>query len=208
MITRQVSTQTKKNWLLDAGLFFAALAASLSGIYFLFFPSGGFMGGRNPAYGMVLLFSRETWDLLHTWTGVAMIAVAVAHLAIHWSWVTGAALRVLKEVTGRCACINPRARFNIFVDSLVALGFLLSAVSGVYFLFAGSSHGGTLADPIFLFSRTTWDLVHTWSSVVFIAAAVVHLAIHWRWVVNVTRRIFSGFNHQPAQVAAAKSANI
>ena len=38
---------------------------------------------------------------------------------------------------------------------------------------------------MFLFSRTTWDLIHTWAGVTLIAAAVIHLAIHWRWIVKV-----------------------
>jgi hypothetical protein len=43
---------------------------------------------------------------------------------------------------------------------------------------------------MFLFSRTVWDLIHTWSGVVLIAAAAVHLSIHWRWVTKVTARFF------------------
>jgi len=45
-------------------------------------------------------------------------------------------------------------------------------------------------DPGLLISRSSWDLVHTWSGVIMISAAVVHFAIHWRWVVNVTSRFF------------------
>jgi hypothetical protein len=56
----------------------------LSGIYFLFVPFGGYRGGRNPVYGVTILFSRHAWDGLHTWSGVLMIAAAVFHLTIHW----------------------------------------------------------------------------------------------------------------------------
>ena len=72
-----VSPQTRNNWLVDAGLFIGALLASLSGIYFLFLPNGGFQGGRNPLYNVQILFSRQTWYDLHTWGGVAMIVIAV-----------------------------------------------------------------------------------------------------------------------------------
>jgi hypothetical protein len=33
-------------------------------------------------------------------------------------------------------------------------------------------------------------MIHTWSGVVLITAAVVHFAIHWRWVKNVTAKFF------------------
>ena len=55
---------------------------------------------------------------------------------------------------------------------------------------------------IFLFTRTTWDLIHTWAAIVLIAAAVVHFAIHWRWIVNVTRRILG----RPASRSVATGA--
>ena len=77
MITQTVSKQTQKNWWVDATLFGSAITAALSGIYFLFLSSGGYRGGRNSLYNVQVLFTRQTWDDLHTWGGVAMIAVAI-----------------------------------------------------------------------------------------------------------------------------------
>jgi cytochrome b subunit of formate dehydrogenase len=89
---------------------------------------------------------------------------------------------------------------------LVAASFLVCALSGIYFLFApsGGFQGGQNPgwDPNWLFSRITWDLIHTWSGVVLIVAAAVHFAIHWRWVKNVTQLFFLSLlpqsgTHQP-----------
>jgi hypothetical protein len=52
--------------------------------------------------------------------------------------------------------------------------------------------GRGAADPMLLFSRSTWDLIHTWAGVTLIAAAVVHFAIHWKWVTKVTRSLVVG----------------
>ncbi len=68
---RLLAKATRRNWEIDASLFISAILASLSGIYFLYFVTGGYQGGRNPQYGVVFLFERHTWDLIHTWTGVA-----------------------------------------------------------------------------------------------------------------------------------------
>jgi len=43
-----VSGVTRRNWWIDLSLFSSAILASLSGIYFLFLPVGGYQGGRNP----------------------------------------------------------------------------------------------------------------------------------------------------------------
>ena len=56
-------------------------------------------------------------------------------------------------------------------------------------------------DPNFLLSRSTWDLIHTWSGVVATVAAVVHFAIHWRWVKNVSRKFFVSLLPQPQATA-------
>lgn len=189
----RLSTRTKHNWLVDAALFGGAVTAVVTGLYFLFLPSGGFQGGRNAAYGITILFNRQTWDDLHTWGGVLMIATAVVHLAIHWSWVQLMARRIWRNARGEAINFSRGARINVAVDLGVALGFLATAVSGIYLLFLprgfqGGANPGW--DPGFLFSRTTWDLIHTWSAVIMVIAAMLHLVIHWRWITNVTHRFW------------------
>ena len=174
-----LSMQTRRNWLIDAALFVGGILATLSGVYFLFVPSGGYQGGRNPMHGVTILFERHTWEDLHTWSGVAMIVVAVVHLAVHWRWVKMMAIRVVNAIRTRGAGLSKGARVNVAINLVVALSFVLVSASGIYFLLwpAGGS------------SETVWDMIHTWSGVAMIAAAVVHLAIHWRWVKNVTVRM-------------------
>ena len=204
--------QTRRKWLLDAIIFLSGLVAALSGIYFLFVPSGGYQGGRNPMYGLTILFSRHTWDDLHTWSGVLMIAVAVLHFAIHWRWVKVMSKRTVKALLSRETKLAKGPRLNVAINVLVAVSFLLTAVSGIYFLFApsGGFQGGSNPgwDPMFLFSRTTWDLIHTWAGVVFIGAAVVHFWIHWRWIKTMTQQFFLSLLPQPDLREAPAEAGI
>jgi cytochrome b subunit of formate dehydrogenase len=211
MSERKVA-QTRKKWLLDAIIFLSGLVAALSGIYFLFVPSGGYQGGRNPIYGLTILFSRHTWDDLHTWSGVLMIAVAVLHFALHWRWVKVMSKRTVKALLSRETKLSKGPRLNVAINVLVAVSFLLTAVSGIYFLFApsGGFQGGRNPgwDPMFLFSRTTWDLIHTWAGVVFIAAAVIHFWIHWRWIKTMTQQFFLSLLPQPDLREAPAEAGI
>jgi hypothetical protein len=187
MSPQPLSKQTQNNWWINAALFISALIAAISGIYFLYLPVGGFQGGRNPLYNVQILFSRHIWDDLHTWSGVAMIAAALVHLVIHWSWVTNMARRTWSGLTGRGSKMNARGRWNLILNSVVALSFLLTAFSGVYFLFVPGGRGAV--DPLLLFTRFTWDLIHNWAGITFIAAAILHLAIHWKWVTKVSRKM-------------------
>ena len=194
----RMSMQTRTNWLIDAAVFIGGVLAALSGVYFLFLPSGGYRGGRNPAYGIEILFGRHTWSDLHVWTGVLMIAA----VAIHWSWVKMMGRRMFKAIGNGGSNMSKGAKMNVALDALVGISFLICAVSGVYFLFApsGGLYGTAAAgqEATFLFSRTAWDMLHTWSGVVLVAGGVIHFAIHWRWVKNVTLKFFLSLWPQPA----------
>jgi hypothetical protein len=206
---RPLSKQTQQNWLIAAVNVVGGLVVGATSVYFLFIPSGGYQGGRNPMYGVTIFFGRETWDLLHTWSGVAAIVVLVVHFVLHWDWVVLMAKRVVSVLFDRDTRLSGGSAFNIIIDLIAALSFLLTALSGITFLFmpAGGYQGGANPnwDPGFLFSRTTWDLIHTWAGVALMIAVVVHFAIHWRWVVNVTRRMVGIRQPSPASTLVSQN---
>ncbi|MBL8157032.1 MAG: DUF4405 domain-containing protein [Anaerolineae bacterium] len=183
----EISAQTRRNWLVDAAVFAGAAAATISSFYFLVIPSG-----RDE---LIVLLGRETWDDLHTYGGLLMTAAVVIHFALHWSWVKTMTRRVYNLARTGTGRFTSGARTNILIDAVIAISFLLAALSGLYFYFApegGYQGGRNLAwDPNFLFARPIWDLIHTWSGVVMIAAAVLHFAIHWGWIRKVTTRILA-----------------
>ena len=190
---RPLSWTTRLNWVLDVMVLLGAVVAALSGLYFLYFVSGGYQGGRNPTYGVTFLADRTTWDMLHTWGGILMISAALIHLAIHLDWIGMMGRKMVAIVRGTSRGLSRGAKTNLLVDAAIAISFLLCAGSGVYFLFAptGGFQGGANPgwDPMFLFSRSTWDLIHTWSGVTMVVAAIIHLVIHWRWITKVTARM-------------------
>jgi hypothetical protein len=200
---RLISSQTKKNWSIDVVLFLGAVVSSFTGIYFLIFPVGGYQGGRNPMYGIMLLFNRETWGDLHTWFGIGMILAALIHIVIHWKWIVNMTIRAFREITAKERRMNRRSRFNVGINMLIGLGFLITALSGVYLLFVPGGRYG-IADPYFLFGRNTWDLIHTWAGIVMIDAAIIHFVIHWGWVVKVTGKLFQSLKPQPLRYQNVK----
>ena len=113
-----MSGRTLSNWLVDAVVFCSAVLAMLTGVYFLYLPSGGYQGGRNPAYGVIILFDRHTWDTLHTWGGAVMIAAAALHFALHWSWVVMMARRLWRALRGQSGGVSRGARVNCLVDAM------------------------------------------------------------------------------------------
>jgi hypothetical protein len=188
---RSVSNKTRNNWFVDAFLFVSALTAAISGIYFLYLPNGGYQGGRNPLYGITVLFQRSTWGDLHIWGGVLMIIALLVHIPLHWEWVTQMTRRIFRFLTGRSTNLNKRSQFNVLINMMIGLSFLVTAITGMYLLFVPGGPQAAATDPVILFSRSTWDLIHSWSGVLLTLSAVVHFAIHWGWVVKVTRKLWT-----------------
>jgi len=187
MKTQILSKQTQRNWWVVASLFSSAVVAALSGVYFLFLPIGGYQGGRNPYYNVRILFQRETWDDLHTWGGIVMIGIVLIHLVVHWPWVVSMSRKMWNELTRKSWSMSKNGRVNLLINVIVAVSFMFTAISGVYFFFTPERHNAL--DPMFLFSRTTWDLLHTWAGVTLMIAALVHIAIHWKWITKVSGKM-------------------
>ncbi len=89
-----------------------------------------------------------------------------------------------------------KTKVNYWLDLLITVAFLLSAVSGVVFLLPVGSA------TVFGVAYRTWDQLHTWSSLLMIAGVGVHLALHWKWITTMTRKTFL-HARQPARAAYA-----
>jgi cytochrome b subunit of formate dehydrogenase len=87
-----------------------------------------------------------------------------------------------------------KTKLNYLLDAVIALAFILSTLSGIVFLFAGSGgyQGGrnpSFRTEILGISREVWSDLHTWVSLVMIAGVVIHLVLHWNWIVCMTKRM-------------------
>ena len=186
MRNSRVSNQTRNNWFIVLVLTVSGLLITFSTFYFLFLPSGGYQGGRNPAYGIVIIFTRTTWDLIHTWAGVVIIAIAAIHIPLHWSWIVRMTKYIFTILIGQCKGMNALGKFNLLVNGLIGVSGVIATLSSLYFLFFPGSQNNSSS---LIFTRSVWDVIHTWSGVIMIAAAILHFAIHWRWVFKVAGKL-------------------
>ena len=88
---------------------------------------------------------------------------------------------------------------NYILAVIMALLALVQAVSGfVLWLvlprgggFRGGRGGGFDTEATFLWSRDTWINVHDWVCVALLVMLVVHLILHWRWIVHMTKTVWA-----------------
>ena len=79
-----------KNYILFVFMFLAGIFQGLSGfVLWLVVPhGGGYRGGRGlELTDSTFIWTRDTWIDLHDWTAVALLALLVIHLILHWKWI-------------------------------------------------------------------------------------------------------------------------
>ena len=145
----------------------SGLIAVLSGIYFLFLPIGGYMGGRNPFYDVIIFFQRHTWDDIHTWSSVARMALALLHIPLHWDWIVKMTQKGFRSVAGKEQNSYESSRFNLLINVLIGISGLICGLSGLYFLFLP-------ADPILPIHPPGLGLDPYLEWVVMTAAGILH----------------------------------
>jgi hypothetical protein len=83
---------------------------------------------------------------------------------------------------------------NYWVDVGIGFAGIISALSGLVFLLPGDLASGVLG-----ISYQTWNAVHTWSSLAAIVGVGAHMALHWNWMVAMTKQMLSPSRRQAAQ---------
>ena len=85
-----------------------------------------------------------------------------------------------------------KAKLNYWIDLLIAIAFLMSAVSGLMFLLPGNwaSAGADGLPRLLGLTLLTWSDLHTYSSLAMMAGVAAHLALHARWIRQMTASTF------------------
>ncbi|MEW5898354.1 MAG: DUF4405 domain-containing protein [Bacillota bacterium] len=67
------------------------------------------------------------------------------------------------------------------------------AISGFvrWFILPGGGRGGVRQEEaVFIFARHTWTDIHQRLAVIFLVLVVVHVCLHWNWLLTMTKKIF------------------
>jgi cytochrome b subunit of formate dehydrogenase len=103
-----------------------------------------------------------------------------------------------------------KARINYYVDIIIGISFILVALSGMILFFAGSGgyQGGRnprYSEALLGTSRLVWKDLHNWGGIVMTIGVLLHLVLHWKWIVCMTRNLFKGRSGRKARSADTAS---
>lgn len=142
--------------------------------------------------GFITTFFLDFTGLsLHQLIGIFSIAIAAYHLFIHRDWIKRVKNRFFDN-------ISTKSRIYFIVDYTLLLGFGLIGLTG---LFISSWFNLPLAN------YTNWRDVHVAFSIATLALLVLKLGLHLRWIVSVSRKIFSKPAFKPVHARASQLAN-
>jgi ABC-type dipeptide/oligopeptide/nickel transport system permease subunit len=84
-----------------------------------------------------------------------------------------------------------KATGNYILALVMVLLALFQAVSGFVLwlvLPRGDGYmGGRGEQSTFLWTRDSWITIHDWTAVALVVIVVIHIILHWGWIVRMTR---------------------
>lgn len=128
---------------------------------------------------------------IHEWLSLAFGGGALTHLVLHWRWVLNVARRFFQKLP---------AQTRLFAVLNVAL---LVALAGVIVSGVMLSEVALPALGITLAAGGAWHVIHSISANAIIALSVLHVVVHWKWILNAIKRYVvapvGGYFNEPAQ---------
>lgn len=95
-----------------------------------------------------------------------------------------------------------KAKLNFFVDAIILVAFIAVALASVILVamphegFRGGRNPAYYETVLFL-TRSDWNDIHVWAGLALMVGIVVHVVLHWRWIVRMLRGFVRGGRSAP-----------
>jgi hypothetical protein len=127
--------------------------------------------------GFTLAYSFGfTGIAIHEWLGLGLGVAFLLHLTLHWDWV----IRTTKNL------FRPRAHDKLIyaVNLALLLAMTFCIASGILISRVALPYLG-----IYPLGGAFWTRLHILTAEVTLGLVPVHVALRWRWIVQVARRL-------------------
>lgn len=141
---------------------------------------------------LVALSPALTGLAIHEWLSVVLGGVLLTHMVLHWPWIVATTQRIFSKLAWQ-------ARLNYILNLLLLVAFTVVIGSGLMISEAVAPFLGLQAA-----AGGVWTSLHYLSSELIIWIAGLHVAVHWKWVVNAVQRyMVQPLRRRPAAVSPA-----
>ena len=112
---------------------------------------------------------------VHEWLGLGMLLVFFVHALLHADW-------AVEALRGSIARPSWGRTGNLVLDALIVVALMAVTVSGIMVSGAVLPALGLYATGYYF-----WDPLHAIAAKVLLALLLVHVVVHWRWLVGFFR---------------------
>ena len=121
---------------------------------------------------------------IHEWLGLGLGLALLFHLTLHWDWVTRTTRKLLRR--------GGRERFIWLVSLLLLVSMTLCIMSGILISQVALPELG-----ITMPASPFWRDVHGTTATLVLILVPVHVALDWRWIAGVARRLAARRSGRP-----------
>ena len=90
-----------------------------------------------------------------------------------------------------------KTQINYIVDILALVSFVVTAITGLVLkFFLPSGVRQSRLQEFWGIPKGTWTEIHDWFGILFIIFTLIHLVLHWNWIVCMTKNIFTSDNKE------------
>lgn len=127
----------------------------------------------------------------HEWISFVFLVPFMLHLLLHYDWIVKIPRQFFQGISGE-------VRFNLVFDCVLYLMMIFVVVSGIL--------ASEVVLPLFLPFEALqfWTEVHHKYSNLLIILVGVHLGMHWRWILNLTKAMFGKSRRAEVEVSGEK----
>lgn len=130
---------------------------------------------------LVSLQPHFTGMAIHEWLGVSLAGAFLLHILLHWRWLYATTSRFFGKLARQ-------SRINFILNLALLIDFTLITLSGILISeeiipFLGLTAGHDM----------TWKRLHTLFADAAIWIVALHIALHWKWVLNAVRKYLFGW---------------
>ena len=112
---------------------------------------------------------------IHEWLGLGLLVVFLIHFIVHYDWMVDTLRNFFTKPTFS-------RQGNLIVDCLILIVFMTAIVSGI-----GISGAVLLDFGLYVEGYYFWGPIHSVSAKLLLALLVIHMVVHWRWMVSFMR---------------------
>lgn len=125
---------------------------------------------------LIIYEEHATGLTIHEWGALALASIIVVHILLHWQWVVACGKRFFQNIKGGI-------RLNYIINSILFVAFTAVIFSGLMI-----SEAVMPAIGLRLPQSGFWHWLHAFAADVSLGLVVLHIGLHWKWIINAIKR--------------------